>query len=99
MRKENNVTDRIAVSQKHGQTVDANSQSTGGRHPILQCCHKIFIHHVGLAVPRLPLRYLTQETFLLIDRIIQFGKTIGNFSAENKAFKTIRKLRMIFSSF
>ena len=63
-----------------------------GRHPEFEGMEEVLIEsedHVRLIAP---LPKLLEETLPLIDRIVQFGKTVGDFPSRNEKLKPVHHI-------
>ena len=59
----------------------------------------VLVHLVSLVVAGLALVHLFQETLLLVDRIVQFGKGVGQFPAHDEQLEAFDKVRVVLAFF
>ena len=52
---------------------------------------------MGLVVTGVPVLNLLEEPVHLVFRVVEFGKSIGNFASRNEKLKTIRQVRVGFA--
>src|SRR4029077_11629741 len=67
--EQNNVADRLAISQKHDEPIDANAEAAGGWDGVLQGLDEIVVH-VGHRVLFWKARQLRAERLFLGDGIV-----------------------------
>src|SRR3989338_7633295 len=65
-REEYDITNRVLVCEKHGQTVYADSNATCRRHTHLKSVYEVFIHALSLFITP------SQSFFLLTPVILQY---------------------------
>ena len=55
---------------------------------------EVFVHHARFVIPRVPFFHLLFEPFLLVQGIVQFGKAVAQFPAEDVPFETVGDFRI-----
>ena len=94
MRKQDNVANAGAIREKHDQPVYADPFASRGRQAIFERADVIRVVVHGLGVTRFLRTGLFLEACLLILRIVQFGKAIGDFAARNIELEPVRYSRI-----
>ena len=94
MRKQQNVPDRWRIREQHDQPVNTYTQSGGWRQTVLQRADVIRIEHQRLLVTGAAVLGLRPESLFLIFGIIQFRKTVGDFSSTDEKLETVRYERI-----
>jgi hypothetical protein len=53
---------------------------------------------VSFLIAGIPSLNLLDKTLMLVDRIIEFRKSIGDLAPGNKKFKTLGEIRLLFAA-
>ena len=88
MGEQEDVADGGLAGKKHYETVDADAQPAGGRHPVFQGGEEIGVGAVGFLVAvGVALPFLVGEAGALHRRVVQFGIRVGDFHAGGESLK------------
>ena len=93
-RKQNDLADGLCVGQQHHESVDADTQSTGGRHAVPQCADEIVVHFGHRVFFRLAGELLRKELFLEV-RVVQLGISVGQFHSLDEQFESFGNFRVV----
>gem|GEM_PF-4012151 len=82
------------IGKQHDQPVDPDPFSGGRRHPVLEGAEKVLVDEMRFFIARLTLSRLAFKPFTLVQRIVQLGKGIRDFSSGNVELEAIRQARV-----
>src|SRR5260221_2007768 len=88
LREENHVADALLAQQHHAEPVNAQPHAAGRRHAVFQRHEKIFVQLLLLSAG------LMLEPVALMDRIILFSVSGGDFLAVDAAFEDLDRGRV-----
>ena len=83
-REQDDVADGIRAAQHHAAPVDAEAQTAGGRHTVLQRHDEVLVHHVGLLVAVGTLLRLGLEALVLVDGVVQLAEGVAHLTAADE---------------
>lgn len=98
-REQKHIADRRAVCQQHHETVNADTESAGRRHTVLERRQKVLVDIVGLIVARSLERGLMLKAAALIDWVVQFAERVRVLTPKDKQFEPLRILRLLRLTF
>src|SRR5690606_34962893 len=84
MRKQDDVADRVLVSDEHRKAVDADADPGGGRHPVTQRPDIILVEHHRLFIAAFALLHLVDEPLILFTRVVQLRKAVSDLHPVNE---------------
>ena len=94
MREEENLLNRGLARHEHDQTVDADTDTAGGGHAILQGTQEILVDEHRFVVALLAQAHLFDETLFLIYRVVQLRIGIGQFLTVDHQLETLGQCRI-----
>src|SRR5215218_10948342 len=74
--EQNYVPDVALIGQQHRQAVDADTDTTGGRHAVHQRVDVVLVNGHRFLVTRLPVALLLDEAGKLIEGVVQLGESV-----------------------
>mmetsp|Transcript_7171 Transcript_7171/g.14792 ORF Transcript_7171/g.14792 Transcript_7171/m.14792 type:complete len:254 (-) Transcript_7171:1317-2078(-) len=90
-REQKDLLDVVLVGQKHGETINSQSKSSGGGQSMLQGGDEGIVQNHGFIVSGTSGLGLLQEELALYDRVVQFGISICQLSSSSKQFESFRQ--------
>ena len=91
--KQHHFANRVRIRQQHHQAVDADALAGRRRQTVRQRANIIHIHFFRRFLPAL--FHLCAKTPLLIERIVQLRKAVGQFHPGHKELEALRQRRII----
>ena len=88
-REEDDLPDRLAVGEQHGEAVDPDALARRRRQPVFEGHDIILIHCRAFFF----LPYLIDEPRLLVFRVVQLVKPVGNLHAAHVKLEPLGHLR------
>ena len=77
------------IGEQHDQSVDPDPFSGGRWHPVFKGAEEVLVDEMGLFIARLPLSRLAFKPFTLVQRVVQLGKGIRDFSPGNIELESV----------
>src|SRR4051812_48206160 len=93
-RRPQHLLDALCTRCQHHQPVESERDAGGLRH-LAECCEKIFIERIALAVHPLLLRHFALETPALFGWIGEFAERVGDLDAAKVKLEAFRNLRIV----
>ena len=93
--EEDDVANRRAIGEQHGQAVDADALTTGRRHAVLEGGHVVGIVGVSLIVTLFFGIQLLTEPLGLYVGVVELGKGVGDFHAAEVKLEALGKARVV----
>ena len=87
--EQDDLADRVDPGEEHRHPVHADTESTGGRHAVLECAEVVLVDGAAFGVAGLLGGLLLLETGALLDRVVQLGVAVGELAAVDEEFEAL----------
>src|SRR5690606_16244180 len=92
-REQDHVTDRGLIREQHRQPIDADADTTGRRHAVLECAQVVLVELLRFLVAALTQRDLRLEALALVERVVQFTERVRDLATRDHQLEAFDQLR------
>ena len=95
LREEDDFPQRAPAGEKHQQSVDADAETTGGRHAVLEGEDEVVVQLVSFLVARRAVRRLLEEAGALVLGVVQLAEGVCYLYTPGEGLESLDEARVV----